>query len=173
MSKSKRELSGEERALWRELSKSVKLRRASAPEHDIAPAPPVDKRAPTEPALRQKTAPTVKVASPAPDRSADRRVRRGRVEIGAKLDLHGHHYESARRALSQFLRAAHARGDRTVIVVTGVGRGGEGVIKRSFPLWLSEEQLRAIVSGYAPAHKSHGGAGAFYVFLKRRRPVDL
>jgi DNA-nicking Smr family endonuclease len=29
--------------------------------------------------------------------------------------------------------------------------------------------IRPLVAGYAPAHRSHGGAGAFYVFLKRMR----
>jgi DNA-nicking Smr family endonuclease len=101
--------------------------------------------------------------------SAEKRVRRGDVEIGATLDLHGHTQDSALSALSRFLHRAQNRGDRAVIVVTGVGRGGEGVLKRMFPNWLAAKEIRPIVAGYAPAHRSHGGAGAFYVFLKRSR----
>jgi DNA-nicking Smr family endonuclease len=69
----------------------------------------------------------------------------------------------------RFLQRAHARGDRLVIVVTGVGRGGEGVLKRRLPDWLAEAGARSLVSGFAPAHRTHGGAGAFYVFLRRPR----
>ena len=112
------------------------------------------------------------VAKPGPNappanRGAEKKVRRGQLEIDAKLDLHGHTQDRAQAALARFLRAAHARGDRTVIVITGAGRGGEGIIKRRFPDWIADRQVRAIVSGYAPAHRTHGGAGAFYVFLKR------
>ena len=59
-----------------------------------------------------------------------------------------------------------ARGDRTIIVVTGAGRAGQGVLKQRLPDWLAE--LRPLIAGYAQAHRQHGGAGAFYVFLKRK-----
>lgn len=96
-------------------------------------------------------------------------MRRGKVEVGATLDLHGHTQDSGRAALERFLRAAQKRGDTAVIVVTGVGRGGAGVLKRRLPEWLAERELRPLVSGYAQAHRAHGGAGAFYVFVKRAR----
>lgn len=95
-------------------------------------------------------------------------MRRGKVEIGATLDLHGHDQDSARLALTRFLRAAQKRGERTVIVVTGVGRSGIGVLRRRLPDWLGERDIRPLVSGFAQAHRSHGGAGAYYIFLKRR-----
>lgn len=94
-------------------------------------------------------------------------MRRGRVEIGATLDLHGHTQDSARIALARFLHRAQKRGHAVVVVVTGIGRGGEGVLKRRAPEWLDERDLRPLVSGYAQAHRAHGGAGAFYVFIKR------
>jgi DNA-nicking Smr family endonuclease len=96
-------------------------------------------------------------------------VRRGDIEIGATLDLHGHTQDSAVAALTRFLHRAQKHGDRAVIVVTGVGRGGEGVLKRMFPAWLVVKDIRPLVAGYAPAHRSHGGSGAFYVFIKRPR----
>ncbi len=109
----------------------------------------------------------VKAVAPPANRGAERKVRRGQLEIDAKLDLHGHTQDRAQAALERFVRAAHARGDRTVIVITGVGRGGEGIIKRRFTDWIAEPRLRALIAGYAPAHRVHGGGGAFYVFLKR------
>jgi DNA-nicking Smr family endonuclease len=101
------------------------------------------------------------------NRSNEKRVRRGKLLIGATLDLHGHTQDSARAALARFIRAAKRRGDRTVIVITGVGRTGTGVLKRRLPEWLSAPDLAPLVAGYAPAHRTHGGGGAFYVFVKR------
>ncbi|WP_395647226.1 Smr/MutS family protein [Terricaulis sp.] len=108
-------------------------------------------------------------SAPPADRGAEKRVRRGKLEIGAALDLHGYHQDSGFSAVVRFLHAAHARGDRTVIVVTGVGRGGHGVLRERLPHWLAEADVKTIVSGFAQAHRAHGGAGAYYVFLKVKR----
>lgn len=167
MSKKQRDLTAEEKRLWRQVAASVKMRRAppAKPDDAEAPTPPKRRAADAVPQAPKPVHP--KVLRGPQDRSAERRVRRGKVEIGGKLDLHGHTQESARAALGKFLRAAKRRGDRTVIVITGVGRTGEGVLKRRLPDWLAERDLATLVSGFAPAHRSHGGAGAFYVFLKR------
>lgn len=169
MSKSRRELSAEEKKLWRRVAATVKPHRAAPAENDTA-APPLrakSKPAPPAPAPHRSSA-TITSLPPA-DRGSEKRVRRGRIEIGATLDLHGHTQDSGRAALMRFLRAAQARGDRAVIVVTGVGRGGAGVLKRRLPEWLAEPELRPLTSGFAQAHRTHGGAGAFYVFVKRSR----
>lgn len=171
MSKSKRELTSEEKKLWRRVAASVKTRKP-APLMDDEPAasPHAPKRAaavkiePLKPAHKPKPAPP----APPTNRASEKRVRRGKLEIGATLDLHGHTQDTGRATLLRFLRAAQKRGDRTVIVVTGIGRGGgEGVLKRRLPEWLAESDVRVLISGFAPAHRTHGGAGAFYVFVKR------
>jgi len=170
VSKGKRELSGEEKKLWRRVAASVKSRRAQPPEPEDSesPPPPSARRAARPPPAPQST-PRRKVPPPPQDRAGEKRVRRGQLEIGGSLDLHGHTQDSGRAALGRFLRSAQARGATTVVVITGVGRGGEGVLKRRFPEWLAEPELRPLVSGFAQAHRAHGGAGAFYVFIKRRR----
>jgi DNA-nicking Smr family endonuclease len=116
---------------------------------------------------------------PAPaDRSGERRVRRGQVAIDGKLDLHGYTQDRAFAVLTHFLFAAHVRGAPAVLVVTGKGgrfsdgEAAPGVLKRRLPDWLASPGLRPIVSGMAPAHRRHGGAGASYVFLRRVRPMD-
>lgn len=171
MSKHKRDLSLEEKRLWRRVLEGVRTRRPLPEAIDVPSS-----TSSLAPSPIRTTAPLMPMRAPAlgplSDRGGEKRVRRGRVEIGATLDLHGHTQVSARQALSQFLQAAFARGDRTVIVVTGVGRGGEGVLRRQLPGWLTDRDVRAFVSGYAQAHRSHGGAGAFYIFLKRPRSAD-
>lgn len=165
MSKSKRVLTGEEAQLWRRAAQNIAPRaRAKAPK---AEAPPLPAKGPIARAPRPEPARTSLKPPPA-DRGGEKRVRRGKLEIGAQLDLHGHTQDTAHAALARFLHAARERGDRTVIVVTGVGKLGQGTLRRLVPEWLGRSDLRALVSGYAQAHRSHGGAGAYYVFLKRR-----
>lgn len=174
MSRKKRDLSEEEHSLWRRVAETVKPRRksgASAP--DGAPRAANTKlaaarstaasRAEQRPA---KASVAAKPSTPPADRSGEKRVRRGKLEIDGSLDLHGHTQETGRTALMRFLQTSHRRGDRTLIVITGAGRAGQGVLKQRLPEWLAE--LKPIVAGFAQAHRQHGGAGAFYVFLKRR-----
>ncbi|MGD9968458.1 MAG: Smr/MutS family protein [Hyphomonadaceae bacterium] len=168
MSKKHRDLTADEKALWRRVAAEVRTRRGAspAPEGDSSAAAPAKRRAAEPSPQTVKTAARMNPPPPA-NRGNEKRVRRGKLDIGAKLDLHGHTQASGRAALGRFLRAARRRGERTVIVITGVGRAGEGVLKRMLPDWLAEPDLAEFVSGFAPAHRSHGGAGAFYVFLKR------
>lgn len=158
-----RELSTEERRLWNKVATGVRARRGGRPEPQETPEaalPPTRSvRATLQHAPKAAPAPT--------NREGEKRVRRGKLEIGASLDLHGFTQSSGRAALTRFLHAAYARGDRTVVVITGVGRQGGGILKRSLPEWIAERGLREIVSGYAQAHRSHGGAGAFYIFLRK------
>ena len=167
MSKSKRELTGDEKQLWRKVAKTVKARRPFAPLADEEPPEPPRPKSTKTTNERSPPPPRPKAQSPVANRGGERKVRRGQLEIAARLDLHGHTQDTAQSALRRFLHASHARGHRTVIVITGVGRGGEGILKRRFTDWIAAPDLRAIVSGFAPAHRTHGGAGAFYVFLKR------
>jgi len=169
VSKKQRDLTADEKKLWRRVAASVKTRKALPPEPAEHDEPPVTMRQHSA-AATKPSPPLAPRAKPAPapqDRGNEKRVRRGKLEIGASLDLHGHTQDTGRSALARFLRAAQARGDRTVIVITGVGRAGVGVLKRRLPEWLSEPDIRPLVSGFAPAHRAHGGAGAFYVFIKR------
>lgn len=170
MSKKQRDLTTDEKKLWRRVAASVKTRRqipADVEDVEERPAPKRVVQSPPPKAVAPAPATRAKPAPAPQHRGNEKRVRRGKLEIGATFDLHGHTQDSGRAALVRFLRAAHRRGERTVIVITGVGRGGEGILKRRLPEWLADHDIRPLVSGYAPAHRAHGGSGAFYVFLKR------
>lgn len=177
-----RGLKPEERQIWRKVTRNVTPLHASRDEPDkdtdlkAFPAPsattgPGQSRPPTKP---RPVIPGTKL--PPADRSAERRLRRGRVEIDARIDLHGMTQAAARTSLGHFLHAARSRGFRAVLVITGKGKAGArdrepgedapGVIRRRFPEWLAEPELRHLVSGYAGAHRRHGGDGAFYVMIR-------
>ena len=96
-----------------------------------------------------------------------RLIDRGREPLGATLDLHGLDQDRARAALTRFLLRAFDENHRTVLVVTGKGALGDGVLRRRTPEWLADPPLRSVVAGISEAHRARGGAGALYVALKR------
>jgi DNA-nicking Smr family endonuclease len=105
------------------------------------------------------------------------RLRRGRLEPEARLDLHGQTESVAHRALLAFLKSAHARKLRLVLVVTGKGAraaagdhgASRGVLRTAVPRWLKEPQFANLVAASAASHSRHGGEGALYVYLKKHR----
>jgi DNA-nicking Smr family endonuclease len=110
------------------------------------------------------------------DESGHKRVRRGRLEIDATLDLHGMTRQAAHVELARFLASMRSRGFKCVLVITGKGlvvdpedyiNPQPGVIRRRLPEWLNGHDIRPHVSGYASANARHGGSGAYYVMLKR------
>ena len=116
-------------------------------------------------------APTPRRPVSAPDELEPRRQRRlsrERDPIEARIDLHGFGRFDAEDQLRAFLNGCQARGMRSVLVITGQGRRGGGVIRASVHEWLHAPALRGVVSGFATAHRRHGGEGAIYVTLKRR-----
>lgn len=96
------------------------------------------------------------------------RLARERDDLGPRLDLHGLDQDRARAALHSFLVRAWADGYRAVLVITGKGVQGDGVLKRRVPDWLGAAHLAPMVAGVSEAHRRHGGEGALYVALKRR-----
>jgi DNA-nicking Smr family endonuclease len=96
-------------------------------------------------------------------------VRRGQHEIDARLDLHGHTQDTAHRELVEFLLRQAGQGARCVLVITGKGRLGVGILRSRLFDWIADPELRPFIAGYAEAHPRHGGAGATYVFLRPGR----
>jgi DNA-nicking Smr family endonuclease len=96
------------------------------------------------------------------------RIAKARDPIGARLDLHGLDQDRARGALEQFLARAWDEGYRAVLVITGKGVQGDGILKRRTPEWLAAPHLAHIVAGISDAARHHGGEGALYVALKRK-----
>ena len=112
-----------------------------------------------------------------------RKIKAGRIEIQARLDLHGMRQSEAHSALQAFLLRAHARKLKWVLVITGKGTfardgnnpdplGGDwsapqrGVLRNNVPKWLAEPQLRSVVVSYTTAAVHHGGEGALYIQLR-------
>ena len=112
------------------------------------------------------------------DRKAHARMTRGKLAPEGRIDLHGRTLDEAHRALTGFVLRAQSEGKRLVLVITGKGREGPnddpiprrpGVLRHQVPAWLRAAPLARVVLEVAPAHRRHGGAGAYYVYLRRSR----
>ena len=169
----KRPLRSDETRLWAAVARTVRLAPGRKAPEDPSPPP--------EPLLPPLVAKPAAATAPPAHRSAKappppgpiepgrhRRIARERDPIEARLDLHGFDQDRARRVLTDFVARAHADGLRAVLVITGRGLLGDGVLRRRAPEWLAEPPLRALVAGLSPAERRHGGDGALYVALKRK-----
>lgn len=96
------------------------------------------------------------------------RIAKARDPIGGRLDLHGLDQDRAKAALEGFLARVWDEGARAVLVITGKGVQGDGVLRRRAPEWLAAPHLAHLVAGISDAHRRHGGEGALYVALKRK-----
>lgn len=138
---------------------AVKTKAKAAPgPHPFAPA-----------AHRTKAKPPI-VAPGDIEPGRKRRLIRERDPIDLRLDLHGFDQDRARAVLTGFLLRAQDEGVRAVLVITGKGYQGDGVLRRRVPEWLADPPLRAVVAGVSEAGRRHGGEGALYVALKRLAP---
>ena len=141
--------------------------------------PPPKRRPPRAPFLPPYQAPLPSAPTPAKavEASIRKKLGRGRIDIDGTLDLHGMTQTEARGALHRYLHARVARGDRTVLVITGKGLKTDndyvaamterGILRTMLPIWLSEPSLAPLVSGWSVAARGHGGEGAWYVRLRR------
>jgi DNA-nicking Smr family endonuclease len=97
-----------------------------------------------------------------------RRIVKEHDPIGARLDMHGLDQDQARATLEGFIRRAYDDGHRAVLVITGKGKVGHGVLKQRTPEWLAGPGVRELIAGVSTADQRHGGEGALYVALKRK-----
>ncbi|HEY9234086.1 MULTISPECIES: Smr/MutS family protein [Phenylobacterium] len=173
----KRPIRPDEQKLWAMVAATVRAKPGRKAELPPAPAPGHKK--PTgkvvDPAARLPLL-EAKPAPPKPPRMAPEdiepgrrhRIARERDPIGARIDLHGMDQDRARAALEAFVLRAWDDGYRAVLVITGKGSRGGGVLRHRAPEWLGGPTLRMAVAGISEAHRRHGGEGALYVALKRK-----
>lgn len=111
-------------------------------------------------------------------------IRRGRIEIDARIDLHGMTQTRAHETLVRFVQRSAAQHLRCVLVITGKGgrrsdeddpyaNFGAGVLRVQLPHWLEAPELASLVISSGPAAPQHGGDGARYVLLRRKRTREL
>lgn len=146
--------------LWNRVARTVaplKKGRAKSSDDDFAALMRAG-----DPPVKTKPRPTAPLSQ-----RADKKTRRGQISIDAKIDLHGMTQSEAFEALQRSLIRSYNRNRKCILVITGKGFRGEGVLKQKLPLWLEHSDIRPMIAEFSPAHIRHGGSGAFYVFLRR------
>ncbi len=167
-----RRLTAEERALWRKVVETVSPLdgRALPPIEPLAAAPPTPR--PTAAKAAPKAARQPKAPGTTLDASWDRRLSRGLVAPDRIVDLHGHNLATAWAMIDDRLDAAISAGDRLVLLVTGKpreGGTGRGAIRAAVGDWLAASRHAGNIAAVRNAAPRHGGAGALYIILRRRR----
>ncbi len=112
------------------------------------------------------------------DNKAYTRMKRGKLKPEARIDLHGMTMDQAHPELVGFILNSQAMGRRLVLVITGKGKlrdeGGpmparQGILRHQVPQWMALPPLASAILQVTPAHLTHGGHGAYYVYLRRIR----
>ena len=169
-----RKLSAEEQTLWNRVVETVRpLRPVTMPAPVSMPAP-MPKPVASRPAAPK---PALAARQPGPgttlDGSWDKRLARGAVPPDASLDLHGHNLDTAWTALDRALERAISRGDRLLLLVTGKppseAKGKRGAIRAAVNDWLHVSRHAGDIAAVRGAHPRHGGTGALYIILRKRR----
>lgn len=188
-----RRLTAEETEIWAQVARTVKPleKRRPAPAAAIAEAARKAPEAPPPPLPVRKVkgrVPPPLAPRPVPakpkaetqahlDGSWDKRITKGTLMPDFSLDLHGATLDQAYTRLMHGLTQARAMGARVVLIVTGkprpvdaADRGtARGAIRAKVGDWLSASDHASDIVAIRGAHRRHGGQGAIYVVLKKRR----
>lgn len=191
----RRTLHPEEQALWQAVARTAKPMHPVSAGRPVDTAPPIPvtiaQPAPRLPkfTLGEKARKTI-IHNLAPslsdsleqapilmDAKAHARMTRGKLQPEARIDLHGMTLAEAHPELIRFILNTHAAGCRLVLVITGKGKQKPdygpipqrmGVLRHQVPLWLRQIPLGPCVLQISESHLKHGGAGAYYVYLRRK-----
>ncbi len=98
-----------------------------------------------------------------------RKLKQGRYDPEARLDLHRMSVKRARSEIFDFVRECHQLGLRSVLIVHGKGersadREAVGILKGFVNRWLQDLEP---VQAFHSAQPAHGGTGAVYVLLAK------
>jgi len=98
----------------------------------------------------------------------------------ASIDLHGYTLDEANLKIENFINKSHDEGVSKIIIVTGKGLHSQndkdpyvskklGILKYSVPEFIkNNSSLINKISEIKDAEIQDGGAGAFYIFLKKK-----
>jgi DNA-nicking Smr family endonuclease len=176
----RRPLSSDEQALWDALARTVRpLRPGARPQ--ALPVSPIKAKPVAAPAPAPFIPPvTIPVRTPTAtlDSTWEKRIRGGNLTPDFSIDLHGHTLSAAHARLNQSIAAAWAQGARTLLIVTGrppkvrgIGNAESrrGAIRGEIGHWLESGPHADHIASVRVAHPRHGGDGALYVILRRKK----
>ncbi len=165
----KRSLTEEEKLLWKYVTRNdtplvigMVEEEIIKPEKTKIAKPPVEKTQPKNQPPKTKS----KGDYSGIDKNTATRFKRGESPIDATLDLHGMTQLKAHSAFISFFQKHLKADSRRLLVITGKG---SGILQQAFPKWLDSPDISGHVLAYDEAKAKHGGSGAYYILLKRKR----
>ena len=99
------------------------------------------------------------------------------------IDLHGYTLDEANKIIEDFIKKAFSENINKLIIVTGKGLHSKnekdpyvskafGILKYSVPEFITNNaSLMNMINEITDAKIEDGGAGAFYVFLKKNKII--
>ncbi len=107
----------------------------------------------------------------------NRKLKNGQIAPDYTLDLHGYTLDGAYQRIMSGIDQARAMDARLVLVIAGRERPVDpadrstkrGAIRAKLIDWLAASRHADSVAAIRKAHIRHGGEGALYLVLKRRR----
>ena len=99
------------------------------------------------------------------------------------IDLHGYTLDEANKTIEDFINKAFSENINKLIIVTGKGLHSEnekdpyvskdfGILKYSIPEFINNNaSLMNMINEITDAKIEDGGAGAFYIFLKKNKII--
>ena len=97
------------------------------------------------------------------------------------IDLHGYNLDEANKTIENFINKAFSENINKLIIVTGKGLHSKnekdpyiskdlGILKYSVPEFIANNaSLMNMINEITDAKIEDGGAGAFYIFLKKKK----
>lgn len=100
------------------------------------------------------------------NKSHSRKLRAGDIPIDAIVDLHGDTQDQAYKKVHSFIHNAILQKYHKVCIITGKGKG---ILQNALPEWLNHPDIRPYILTLDIARPEHGGTGAYYVLLKKKK----
>ncbi|XUU61008.1 Smr/MutS family protein [Erythrobacter sp. HA6-11] len=191
-----RGLTAEEATAWAKLAQSVtplegkvapRTVETKAKAHVAGHAELLEAASHAVPIKRQRKAPLARPRAPMSaqqpathaglDSHWERKFKGGGVQPDVTLDLHDHSLDAAYQRLMSGLDQARAIDARVVLLITGRPRPVDpadratrrGAIRAKVLDWIAASRHEASIAAVRKAHQRHGGEGALYLVMKRRR----
>ncbi len=107
-------------------------------------------------------------------------IKRRLMKIDKKIDFHGRGLIEAEEIFSDTIKDCYNNNKRCILFVTGKGlykknndynppRLFYGIIRESFTDWASSKKFSKYILSFERASIEHGGDGAFYVYLRKKK----
>ena len=106
-----------------------------------------------------------------------RKIKKGKLKIQSKLDLHGFTVEESKEKVAEFILKNYEYKKRLLLIITGKGKRlgvtegwkGTGKLKKNVPIWLRSVQLSKYILWFDSASPENGGEGALMIYLKKSK----